>query len=482
MTDLRTALSEAFGNRTPALAKTENGAAAYVTTGNELLDLFMAMPLSGGGKDISDKILAAIRNDARLAAAIALYSRDPRNGQGTRDSLFLFISCIMPTHQSLVLDMVRLLPVFGRWKDAVVVYAMAEKMGEERLCLAISQMILDGLEKGEGLVAKWLPRESGSMKPVALSLSKRWGWRPAQYRKRVAAATSVVENLMSSGRWGEIEYSHTPSRAMAIYKQAFRRHDEARFGQYLSDVESGKVKINAGVLYPYELIKGDDSRVADAQWKALPDFVKEGMSIFPIIDVSWSMTAPIRGSKFCCMDVAIALGIYLAERNKSAFKSMFMTFSSEPDLVVIPENRSIYEKYEFVKKAEWEGTTDIWKAFHKLIAAIKKWEVSSQDTPNHLLIISDMQFDEGAANTPPLEQIKKMWFDSLGPGYIFPEIVWWDVRATDNSPAHISESGVSLVSGFSPAIVKNVLSGVTSPVDVMLKTVQPYVDMLNKMT
>jgi hypothetical protein len=54
-----------------------------------------------------------------------------------------------------------------------------------------------------------------------------------------------------------------------------------------------------------------------------------------------------------------------------------------------------------------------------------------------------------------------------------PEIVFWNVNGRiGNSPANVQDSGVGLVSGFSPSILKSILAGkVYGPQQLMLDTV-----------
>jgi hypothetical protein len=58
-----------------------------------------------------------------------------------------------------------------------------------------------------------------------------------------------------------------------------------------------------------------------------------------------------------------------------------------------------------------------------------------------------------------------------------PRIVFWNLNAADNVPVKFDKSGTALVSGFSPAIVKSVLSADLeefSPETIMLKTIMDH--------
>ncbi len=55
-------------------------------------------------------------------------------------------------------------------------------------------------------------------------------------------------------------------------------------------------------------------------------------SILLLVDVSGSMTCKAGGGSISCLDVAVSLGLYLADKNTGKFKDTFLTFSSAPQL------------------------------------------------------------------------------------------------------------------------------------------------------
>lgn len=67
-------------------------------------------------------------------------------------------------------------------------------------------------------------------------------------------------------------------------------------------------------------------------------------------------------------------------------------------------------------------------------------------------------------------------FESIGrkfnaKGYQMPRLVFWNVNSrTGTIPVKQNDAGVALVSGFSPAIAKMVLSGKTDPYEALIET------------
>jgi hypothetical protein len=206
-----------------------------------------------------------------------------------------------------------------------------------------------------------------------------------------------------------------------------------------------------------------------AQWEALPNYVGDA-SILPLVDVSGSMNTGVAGGKTTAMDVAVSLGLYLADKNKGKFKDTFLTFSSKPELLHLKGN--VVQKAQQMVKSSWDMSTDLHKALDKILSTAVAGKVPQSEMPQMLLILSDMQFNQCVKHDDTaLGMIKRKYSEA---GYDAPAIVFWNINAKDNVPVKHDKSGVALVSGFSPAIVKSVLSTDMeqfTPEGIMLKTV-----------
>src|SRR5690349_1558366 len=90
--------------------------------------------------------------------------------------------------------------------------------------------------------------------------------------------------------------------------------------------------------------------------------------------------------------------------------------------------------------------------------------------PTKLLIISDMEFNEACGRQTNLEAIRLLYANA---GYEMPQIVFWNVNGRmGNVPANINDSGIGLVSGFSPSILKSILGGkIYGPEQLMMETI-----------
>ena len=203
------------------------------------------------------------------------------------------------------------------------------------------------------------------------------------------------------------------------------------------------------------------SNTVEAQWKALPNYITGTNKLLPICDVSGSMTGTP-------MEVSIALGIYISERNEGVFKDAFITFSSKPTLEVLKGN--LFQRVSQLSKADWEMSTNLEAVFTLVLKKATEAKLKQEDMPETLLILSDMQFNQATrSDKTAMGMIKKQYKDA---GYKLPRIVFWNLRAVDKTFPVQNKDGVAMVSGFSPSIMKNILQGKDfSPEGIMLDTV-----------
>jgi hypothetical protein len=260
--------------------------------------------------------------------------------------------------------------------------------------------------------------------------------------------------IISTKKMNDIEYKTVPSLAMSRYSSAFRKHDKDRFAEYIEGVIKGEEKINTSAVYPYDIVKniisGNDKE-ADAQWANLPDYL-EATSILPIVDVSGSM---YNGLNPQAIDVSLSLGLYLSERNKSAFKDIFVTFSAESQFNLL--QGSLSQRLQQLRSDKaWGMNTNIVKAFKKILDIAVSNKVLQEDMPQILLILSDMQFDQCAIyDDSAMQSIERQYKKAE---YAIPKIVFWNLcNRGENIPVSYNKDGVAVVSGFSPTIMKAIL-------------------------
>jgi hypothetical protein len=443
-------------------ARTENGMKARKSTANPCVDLFFNIGAMRG-KDVIPAFVAAYVHDPVTAIRIALWVRDVRGGAGER-KIFRDILKYMETNDPETAKKIILrIPELGRWDDMLVANGPLKDYS--------FSLIQSALIDGNGLAAKWMPRKGKD----AVELREFMQWSPKYYRKTLVNLTKVVESQMCAKDWDNINFNHVPSVASSRYKKAFSRHTD-KYKEWTAALVStdpevkASVKVNAGAVYPYDVLKGlitpygysslyDKSNLnhITAQWDALPNYVGDA-NILPLVDVSGSMITPVGGNSknsVTCLDVAVSLGLYLADKNTGKFKDTFLTFSGNPELLHLKGN--IVQKIEQMVKSQWTMNTDLHKAIHKILSVAVSGNVPQSEMPKILLILSDMQFDSCTSHDDSaMEMIERKYAES---GYEVPKIIFWNLNSKDNAPVKFDKSGTALVSGFSPSIVKAVLAG-----------------------
>lgn len=457
-------------SRTANVARTKNGMKALKSTLSNTTDLFFKIGASRG-KDITGQFAKAYAEDRELALRVAQWARDVRGGAGERELFRQTLKWLEKNNRDELINtrLLRNVSEIGRWDDLLI-------FSDAEVKQVAYGLIREALEAGNGLCAKWMPRKGA----VAIELREFFGWSPKFYRKRLVELTKVVETQMCAKEFDSINFSHVPSLAMSRYSKAFGRNAPDAFTKYKEALKKGDpkvAKVNAGAVYPYDIVKTvrrGDSALADEQWKALPNYIGDAM-VLPLVDTSGSMSSHKAGghqskSDVTCLDVAVSLGLYCADKNTGPFKDVFLTFSSRPKFQTV--TGSLSQKVRQMERANWEMSTNLHAAFDEILRVSVSNNVAREDMPKVLLIMSDMQFNCCTGyDDRAIQMIRRKYNDA---DYEMPAVVFWNINAYDNVPVRYDEKGTALVSGFSPAIMKAVLAAdmdAMTPEAVMKKAV-----------
>lgn len=429
--------------KTPQYAFTANGAKTHATSGSRVLDLF-AIAGASRGKDLGPVIEAAIGDDLDRAIRILLWMRDCRGGAGERET---FRKALVLLHEKGMYDTLMkitpLIPIIGRWDDLLV---LKDTQIDPR------PFIWDALKEGNGLCAKWMPRQG-----VYAEWLRGAQYTPKQWRKLLVGLSQTVEQLMCSKQWDKIEFKKVPSLASARYQNAFKKHCP-HYEAYKAALTKGETTVHASVIFPHDVVKSymqGDKVVSQAMWDVLPNYMPEGFSVLPVVDVSGSMTVSQGTSKVRPIDMALALGIYCSDKLKGPFKDLVCTFSATSDIYELKGD--LGAKIGILQQMKWGMNTNLQKAFERILAVGVSQKVADADMPKMILVISDMEFDACSDGETNFSNIKAQYKQL---GYTVPQLVFWNVNArAGNSPVRYHKTGTALISGYSPAILKAVLTG-----------------------
>ncbi|MDE5834185.1 MAG: DUF2828 family protein, partial [Ruminococcus sp.] len=331
------------------------------------------------------------------------------------------------------------------------------------------------------LLAKWLPSvnaTSAETKAMGKKIARLFGMKEKNYRHTLSALRKYIDIIENRLRVSDytFDYSKQPSGAMFKYSKAFIRNDNERYTEYLNAVQKGETKLNTSTLYPYEIIRRcenaskDERKSLDVTWNNLPVYCSNNENAIAVIDTSGSMTWSPDNS-VSPLDVALSLGIYFAEHNTGKFANHFITFSRNPRLIEIKGN-NIYEKVKYCNTFSEVDNTDLESVFNLILTTAVKNKIPQNELPSKIYIISDMEFDmciEGGNSMPLFNAMKNKYKNH---GYELPTVIFWNVDSRNsNIPIDISDTGATLVSGFSPVIFDMAISNELSPESIMEKVI-----------
>jgi len=476
--------------------KTENGALGYNSSKKHLLDLNFSVSSMRSWTEIKIKqqFALAYNENYILATKWLFYLRDIRaKGMGERRTFRILMNWLAKTNPNEAKKLIFLIAEYGRFDD---IFCLLDTEVEDDVYDYIKTSLnkdIKALENEENisLLAKWLPScnaSSSKTKELARKICKKLGYTEEEYRKILSSLRKkldLVECKASANMWDLIDYNSVPSRANLKYRKAFIKNDSKRRLAFLESLKKGdpNVKINSSTVYPSDIVAkyvnvrgwsytmNDKDDTLEEIWKALPDYTLGDSNTLVIRDGSASMLSNVSGdSNITALDISTALAIYFAEHNKGEFHNKFMTFSAKPEMVDLSPATSLQEKVEICYSHSDYTNTDIKALFGLLLDVACKNKLKQSDMPSNLLIISDMEFDQGVTSSIPLFEEIRILYQTKG--YKIPRLIFWNVCSrTMTIPMRENEMGMALVSGFSPAVYNMVLSNELDPYKALLNEI-----------
>ena len=401
---------------------------------------------------------------------------------------------------------------FSKFSDALIT-SFATQLQKDKQELESSKA--SGKTPSLSFAGKFAPREGKTQfstfyKKLLRKLFGKSKTAQQQYRKFIVELTAtleVPEVFMCAGRYHEITFSKVPSLCLNRFRKAFLNELVVKKGKHsipLSESEEetgnrfpddeGRVacrqalrkatienKVCGKVLLPHELvsqllkkslISRDESLVYDAQWQKIIEGVLETTSKFlgtdaplginfgkllALVDVSGSMAGTP-------MEVSIALGILVSMTSDPAWRDRFITFHERPSWVNLAGYTSLHDKVKATASSPWGGSTNFEAAFEMILQSAISARLTPEQIPD-LIVFSDMQFNQaGKFSETMLDVMKRRFAEAgvkiCGTPYPAPKIIFWNLRGdTRGYPATATASNVQLLSGFSPSLLKLLLSG-----------------------
>ena len=485
---------------------TENGAVAAKSTMLKLYDMF-ALGGAYRSRTEADCIMLfkeAYMENSSYALKCLWYLRDILEGQGERRFFRVCLKWLANYDKAAVLRNLDTIARdgFGRWDDLFVLF---DTSCEDAVMKLIERQLVSDLKAYQAgaavsLLGKWMPSENSSAsatKHNARRIINALNVTPREYRKTLSALRErihVVERLMSQNRWNEIDFSHLPSRAGLIYRKAFERRDmiQEKYREFAKDTST---KVNAGKLYPYDVLREaqkvmhcdnywtysyrrepalDDTQrlIVNKYWDNLKNVFPEGEQFNAMIvcDTSSSM---LHGASDTAtpMQVAVSLAIYAAERANGPFKNHYISFSHDAKLVEV-RGVDFCDKVARIIRSNVCENTNLESVFDLVLNTAMQNRLPVSAMPKTLVIVSDQEVDRCAGiqghREVFMDAMRRKWQAACRGRYPFPNLCLWNVSARNDTFLSDPRSGISFVSGCSPTLLTQVMTGMDG-IQIMLK-------------
>ena len=310
------------------------------------------------------------------------------------------------------------------------------------------------------------------------------------YRKLCSALNARLDTIQikqCANIWAKIDHSKTTSITVSKQKKALL--NVVKKGTEQRSEDPDRVQCAENFKEYIDTLKKEGKEVKGAR-VGMADFTKTGISLISqrsqvhhaipeslrleidILNSQWRDNSKLTGAlgnMIAMVDtsgsmdgdplhVALALGIRIAE--KSALGKRFMTFNVAPTWVSLEGDNTFLEMLKTSSHTSWGMNTNFYAALNLIATAIRlSPTVTVDDCQNMVLVIlSDMQMDAGDNSWKSvysgIEAVyAELGIRKFGVSIRPPHILFWNLRSTDGFPSLSSQANVSMMSGFSPAIL-----------------------------
>jgi hypothetical protein len=406
---------------------------------------------------------------------------------------------------------------YGSWKDIKYFcnYCSSKGMSvndpliQHAFLLLLGQLRLDASTEKKSLAAKWVPRAKShrfgwifnelaviyfgkyvETAKTIVQVDRAINKAKMDFRKLLANLNRELDTTQihqCGGTWAKIDHAKTTSITISKQKTAFlnkkkdgtqRSESEDRlqcaenFTTRIKKAAAGEVEmkgkrvgLNSFTVQAYELINrsrygsgSSDVQVEidllNAQWRDNSTQTGALGPMVAMLDFSGSMDGDPR-------DVAMALGCRVAE--KSILGKRVMSFSTNPTWHNLDGCDNFVDMIRVLQNGEVGYSTNFHGAFDRILDAIIEKKLTPDQVEGMILaIFSDMQIDNPTVQAP---KNMESFYDSMerkyaetgvrlwGTPFKPPHILFWNLRSTSGFPCISSQKNVSMMSGFSPALL-----------------------------
>jgi len=400
---------------------------------------------------------------------------------------------------------------YGSWKDIKYFCnycrsnGVSDPLMQHAFQLLLDQLRVDASAEKKSLAAKWVPRAK----------SHRFGWifnelsimhfakyietakTNVQVERAINKAKMDFRKLLANmnreldttqihqcdGTWAKIDHAKTTSITISKQKTSFlnkkkdgtqRSETEDRvqcaenFTARIKKAAAGEVEmkgkrvgLNTFTVQARDLIfrkPSDDIQtetdLLNSQWRNNATQTGALGPMVAMLDFSGSMNGDP-------LDCAMALGCRVAE--KSILGKRVMSFSTNPTWHNLDECENFVDMIRILQNGEVGYSTNFHSAFDRILDAIVEKKLTPDQVEGMILaVFSDMQIDTPNIGVPDnmesfYQSMETKYADTgirlWGKAFKPPHILFWNLRSTNGFPSLSSQKNVSMMSGFSPALL-----------------------------
>ena len=406
---------------------------------------------------------------------------------------------------------------YGSWKDIKYFcnyckykgLSVTDPLLQHAFQLLLGQLRIDATAEKKSLAAKWVPRAKShrfgwifdelavvyfkeyiETAKTNVQIDRAINKAKMDFRKLLANLNRALDTTQihqCDGTWSQIDHSKTTSITISKQKTAFlnkkkdgtqRSEKEDRiqcaenFTARIKKAAAGEVEmkgkrlgLNTFTVQARDLIQRNrygsaspdvqiEIDLLNSQWR---DNATQTGALGPMVamlDFSGSMDGDPR-------DVAMALGCRVAE--KSVLGKRVLSFSTNPTWHNLDGCDNFVDMIRVLHNGEVGYSTNFHGAFDRILDAIVEKKLTPDQVEGMVLaIFSDMQIDDPNVGAPKnmetfydsmerkyAETGERLWGTPFKP----PHILFWNLRSTTGFPCLSSQKNVSMMSGFSPALL-----------------------------
>jgi len=423
-----------------SLSRTENGDLTYNTSGSNLIDCVFHIPAKrdqlGSALYIFSKAYTA---DPKNASVILMYLRDCRGGAGEKRFFKQAFKLLSENHQLTLLDYV---PFYGSYKDLIDIFNETTISSVRH---KIASMFATGIDDKNHYALKYAPRQKSKLKAYIM---QELGLSNKGYRKKVAKVVTT-ETLLSAKKHEDIDFSKVPSIAHKRYMKAFNK--TYNYSSYMKRVKRGSSKINTSQVDISDLYNECLKESSKGSNQVMWDNINVSSNISKMIvmlDTSGSMGDAWNPKEAAY--IANPLAVLLSEKATHFAKNHIITFSTDPRFVKL--EGTVYDKQSTIDKNNIVDSTNLRKAVKLLFSRARKMNISQENMPTHILILSDMEFDRGGVSVNTTHEDNQKLSEEYG--YRIPTFIYWNVESRANTtPARSDEKNAVLIGGRSHKVL-----------------------------